>query len=267
MGILATPEIIECSITDLAGDYLGHTRLSVLDFLARALGKIILIDKAHLLVENYPFSNEVVAEIVGAMTNPRFGHNMFITLAGYGQGIYLLLASNPGLQSRFKRVMTFDSLIGEHVTDCLFRHSKVKVSWTRRWSGCWNMKYTKNYAISSRRCRRGAVFPPSIWPKHYCCLQSSSPHSGQHSRRLLHQHSHLSRIFSSLNSFPGPFGCSITSLSLPVILRHSDAFRRVQSLHQQYGTFVRPRPNYLSIAHSKAVNVIYGPGSRCTKAD
>lgn len=86
MGILATPEVIECSITDLAGEYLGHTRPSVLDLFDRALGKIILIDKAHLLLENYPFSKEVVAEIVGAMTNPRFGHNMFIILAGYGQG-------------------------------------------------------------------------------------------------------------------------------------------------------------------------------------
>lgn len=132
MGILATPKVVECSITDLAGEYLGHTRPSDLDLFDRALGKIILIDKAHLLVENYPFSKEVVAEIVGAMTNARFEHNMFIILAGYGHGIYLLLASNPGLQSRFKRVMTFDSLIGEQVTDCLFRHSTVKVSWTRR---------------------------------------------------------------------------------------------------------------------------------------
>ncbi|RAH55977.1 L-ornithine-N5-monooxygenase [Aspergillus piperis CBS 112811] len=74
-------------------------------------------------------------------------------------------------------------------------------------------------------------------------------------------------FFHPLNAFPGPFGCRITSLFLPVIFRHSDAFRQVQRLHQQYGPFVRLRPNYLSIAHSKAVNVIYGPGSRCTKAD
>lgn len=74
-------------------------------------------------------------------------------------------------------------------------------------------------------------------------------------------------FFHPLNSFPGPFGCRITSLFLPLIFRHSDAFWQVQRLHDQYGSFVRLRPNYLSIAHPKAVNVIYGPGSRCTKAD
>ncbi|KAI2995014.1 hypothetical protein CBS147346_10164 [Aspergillus niger] len=76
------------------------------------------------------------------------------------------------------------------------------------------------------------------------------------------------RIFlHPLNCFPGPFGCKITSLFLPVIFRHSDGFRQVQRLHDQYGPFVRLRPNYLSIANPKAVNVIYGLGSRCMKAD
>lgn len=132
MGILATPEVIECSITDLVGENLGHTRPTVLDLFGRALGKILLIDKAHLLVENDQLSKVLAGEIVGAMSNPRFEHNMFIILAGYGQGMDLLLASNPGLQSRFKRIMTFDSLLGEQAANCLFKHSKVKVSWTCR---------------------------------------------------------------------------------------------------------------------------------------
>ncbi|RAK94837.1 cytochrome P450 [Aspergillus ibericus CBS 121593] len=69
-----------------------------------------------------------------------------------------------------------------------------------------------------------------------------------------------------LNAFPGPFGCKITSLFLPFIYRHSDGFRQLQALHDQHGPFVRLRPDYLSIAHPKAVNAIYGPGSKCTKA-
>ncbi|PWY75516.1 L-ornithine-N5-monooxygenase [Aspergillus heteromorphus CBS 117.55] len=75
------------------------------------------------------------------------------------------------------------------------------------------------------------------------------------------------RIFlHPLNSFPGPLGCRLSSFSLPIIFRHGDGFRQVQKLHDQHGSFVRLRPNYLSIAHPKAVNLIYGSGSKCTKA-
>ncbi|PYH70812.1 uncharacterized protein BO88DRAFT_480167 [Aspergillus vadensis CBS 113365] len=46
---------------------------------------------------------------------------MFIILAGYGEQMDLLLSSNPGLRSRFRRVMTFDSLTGEQATQLLIQ--------------------------------------------------------------------------------------------------------------------------------------------------
>lgn len=54
---------------------------------------------------------EVVGELVGAMTNPRFEHNMFIILAGYSQGMNSLLSSNPGLN--------VESNVSWHLTVCL----------------------------------------------------------------------------------------------------------------------------------------------------
>ncbi|OJZ81309.1 hypothetical protein ASPFODRAFT_75378 [Aspergillus luchuensis CBS 106.47] len=111
MRFFATPEVIEYSVADLVGEYSGDTGLKVLDLFDRALGKVLLLDKVHLLVENDQSLKEVVGELVGAMTSPRFGHNMFIILAGYGQGMDSLLSSNPGLN--------VESNVSWHLTVCL----------------------------------------------------------------------------------------------------------------------------------------------------
>lgn len=58
MRFFATPEVIEYSVADLVGEYPGDTGLKVLDLFDRALGKVLLIDKVHLLVENDRSLNE-----------------------------------------------------------------------------------------------------------------------------------------------------------------------------------------------------------------
>ncbi|GKZ36983.1 hypothetical protein AbraIFM66950_008275, partial [Aspergillus brasiliensis] len=75
-------EVIECSVTDLVGEYVGHTGPKVLKLFNRALGKVLFIDEAYRLVDGNQFSKEAIGEIVGAMTNPRFEQKMFIILAG-----------------------------------------------------------------------------------------------------------------------------------------------------------------------------------------
>lgn len=72
-------------------------------------------------------------------------------------------------------------------------------------------------------------------------------------------------LFHSLNKFPGPFGARISRFWLSAQLKDSDAFRKVQKLHEEHGDFVRVGPSELSITHPKAVTAIYGQGSKCTK--
>lgn len=42
--------------------------------------------------------------------------------------------------------------------------------------------------------------------------------------------------------------------------------RHMQKLHAQYGDFVRTGPRELSIVRASAIDLIYGPKSRCEKA-
>jgi hypothetical protein len=74
-------------------------------------------------------------------------------------------------------------------------------------------------------------------------------------------------LFSPLKAFPGPFGAKISNLWFSLHLGSRDAQQKLLALHETYGYFVRIGSSDLSIVHPKAVQAIYGPQSRCTKAD
>jgi tryprostatin B 6-hydroxylase len=69
-----------------------------------------------------------------------------------------------------------------------------------------------------------------------------------------------------LRKFPGPFGNRLGNLWFSAQLSKGDAYKQVFALHQKYGDFVRVGSSDLSIIHPKAVNVIYGPGTKCDRA-
>lgn len=59
MGFLATAEVVECSATDLIGQYIGHTGPKVKKQLDRGLGKVLFVDEAYRLAEGH-FAKEAV---------------------------------------------------------------------------------------------------------------------------------------------------------------------------------------------------------------
>ncbi|KAI1748691.1 cytochrome P450 [Xylaria castorea] len=78
----------------------------------------------------------------------------------------------------------------------------------------------------------------------------------------------ISRLFfHPLGRFPGPLGFKVSSAWFATYLTGRDAFRQLQKLHQKHGDFLRIGSNDLSIAHPKAVQAIYGPGSKCRKSN
>ncbi|KAJ4420638.1 hypothetical protein N0V82_004203 [Gnomoniopsis sp. IMI 355080] len=109
MGFLATAEVIECSATDLIGQYIGQTGPKVQHQLDKALGKVLFIDEAYRLGEGH-FSKEAMDEIVDATTEEKYAKRMIIILAGYEEDINRLMHSNQGLTSRFPQQVNFRSL-------------------------------------------------------------------------------------------------------------------------------------------------------------
>jgi len=122
MGFLATAEVVECSVKDMVGQYIGHTGPKTQKLLESALGKVLFIDEAYRLGSNArhgsnagSFAQEAADELVDCITKPRFLNKIVIILAGYDHEINAMLDINPGLSSRFSESINFHALGGE---DC-----------------------------------------------------------------------------------------------------------------------------------------------------
>ena len=109
MGILASNEVIECSASDLVGQYVGHTGPKTKKLFEKALGKVLFIDEAYRLGEGR-FAQEAMDELVGLLTHERFRGKLIVILAGYDQEINNLLQVNTGLSSRFPEEILFNNI-------------------------------------------------------------------------------------------------------------------------------------------------------------
>lgn len=109
MGFIAQAKVIECSATDLIGQYVGQTGPKVQKLLEKALGKVLFIDEAYRLAEG-SFATEAMDELVDCLTKPKFARKLVTILAGYDKDIDRLMSINPGLTSRFSESVIFPSL-------------------------------------------------------------------------------------------------------------------------------------------------------------
>ncbi|KAL8391929.1 hypothetical protein RB599_004739 [Gaeumannomyces hyphopodioides] len=109
MGFLASAEVVECSASDLIGQYVGQTGPKVLKQLDKALGKVLFVDEAYRLAEGH-FAKEAMDELVDSATKDKYMKKLVIILAGYTDDINRLMSANAGLSSRFPEVIDFRSL-------------------------------------------------------------------------------------------------------------------------------------------------------------
>jgi len=111
MGFLSEPSVIECSVSDLIGSYVGQTGPKTVDALERGLGKVLFVDEAYRLGEgSSSYATEAVSELVDQLTKPKFLGKIVVVLAGYEDEMNGLLAVNPGLASRFPEEIKFELL-------------------------------------------------------------------------------------------------------------------------------------------------------------
>ncbi|EEY22939.1 cbbX [Verticillium alfalfae VaMs.102] len=109
MGLLASADVLDCSATDLIGQYVGQTGPKVQQLLDKALGRVLLIDEAYRLADGQ-FAKEALDELVDAVTKDKYEGRLVIILAGYENDINRLMSVNPGMTSRFPETIDFYSL-------------------------------------------------------------------------------------------------------------------------------------------------------------
>ncbi|KAF3935965.1 hypothetical protein ABW19_dt0207088 [Dactylella cylindrospora] len=113
MGLVSEPQVEECSVSDLIGEYLGHTEAKVVRLLDRALGKVLFIDEAYRLAgssdnaDKNLFYQGAIGELVDSITKQKYARKMVIILAGYTTDMDKLMGMNQGLRSRFPTEVIF----------------------------------------------------------------------------------------------------------------------------------------------------------------
>ncbi|KAK5991193.1 Ribulose bisphosphate carboxylase/oxygenase activase [Cladobotryum mycophilum] len=115
MGFLSDKKVIECSATDLIGQYVGHTAPKTRKKLQEGLGHVLLIDEVHRLTSS-TYAQEAVDELIQFLTQPSNVGKMVIVLAGYTDDVHKLMGTNPTLSSLFPEELVFETITPD---DCI----------------------------------------------------------------------------------------------------------------------------------------------------
>ncbi|KAI0892960.1 P-loop containing nucleoside triphosphate hydrolase protein [Annulohypoxylon nitens] len=124
MGFLSAPEVVECSATDLIGQYVGHTAPKTKEKLLDAIGRVLFIDDAHRLGDS-SYANEAVDELVRFLAHPSNQSNVIIILAGHTEGVNELI-TRQGLSNVFSEEIIFEHIPLDDCVSLLARELERK---------------------------------------------------------------------------------------------------------------------------------------------
>lgn len=109
MGILIKGHLIETDRSGLVAEYAGQTGPRTNAKINEALDGVLFIDEAYSLVfqdGQDPYGGEAIQALLKRSEDDR--DRLVVVLAGYPDEMQKLLQSNPGLSSRFNRLLQFD---------------------------------------------------------------------------------------------------------------------------------------------------------------
>ncbi len=110
LGLLERGHIIETDRQGLVAGYIGQTAIKTNERINEAYGGVLFIDEAYAL-SNYgglqgDYGNEAIQTILKRMEDNR--GEFFVFAAGYPDNMDVFLKANPGLRSRFDKVLKFE---------------------------------------------------------------------------------------------------------------------------------------------------------------
>ena len=117
LGILERGHMVETDRQGLVAGYVGQTALKTAEKIDEAMGGVLFIDEAYALTQAsgnaHDFGNEVIQTILKRMEDKR--GQFFVFAAGYPENMEAFLKANPGLSSRFDKVLKFEDYSPEEL--------------------------------------------------------------------------------------------------------------------------------------------------------
>ena len=127
LGILERGHMVETDRQGLVAGYVGQTAIKTASQIDDSMGGVLFIDEAYALTSGTnggmaggsDFGNEAIQTLLKRMEDKRGA--FFVFAAGYPENMETFLKANPGLRSRFDKVLKFEDY--SSCSNHHFRHS------------------------------------------------------------------------------------------------------------------------------------------------
>jgi len=112
LGVLERGHMIETDRQGLVAGYVGQTAIKTAEKIDEATGGVLFIDEAYALTQSGrpgahgDFGNEAIQTLLKRMEDDR--GQFFVFVAGYTDNMETFLKANPGLSSRFDKLLKFE---------------------------------------------------------------------------------------------------------------------------------------------------------------
>ena len=120
LGMLERGHIVETDRQGLVAPFIGQTAIKTAEKVEEALKGVLFIDEAYSLTQAGPshqgdFGNEAIQTLLKRMED--FRGEFFVFVAGYTDNMEAFLKANPGLNSRFDKILKFNDYSPAELTE------------------------------------------------------------------------------------------------------------------------------------------------------
>ncbi|MCP3933072.1 MAG: AAA family ATPase [Bacteroidetes bacterium] len=120
LGVLERGHMVETDRQGLVAGFVGQTAIKTAEKIEDAMGGVLFIDEAYSLSmkssgAHGDFGDEAIQTLLKRMEDHR--GEFFVFAAGYPDNMEAFLKANPGLNSRFDKILKFEDYAPEELTE------------------------------------------------------------------------------------------------------------------------------------------------------